>query len=601
MQYPTTENPEILKSLIQCAVQDVFDTTLPGFQDKLVCQLRLELKDAPVTGVKASEGLSSSTVTQFVDDNYDKKESVYEWTNRYVRGFQETDTWGFAPRVSAESQAHGLLPLSHQEVQRSAGDESSSTSSVHNRLKGVTKAVISAKRFARSAKVSPSPSQEDSVKGSTPVQAMQYTCEAESENSIHRESARPNLERADSDRSDQSQYSFHLLPTLAHNALQKLDFNGLLSRSTTSRFVKSNRFEAIMGIIVVFSVLCLGWESHSEARGYNLGAFRVLEVLFCIIFVCEITLRIYVFHWCFFTGHGCYFNMLDFGIVGLQLCQMVIERVLTESFGRQALRSIFSVLRILKLIRLVRIARILRQIRDLRTLIFSIIVSLRSLLWTLLLLALLIYVFSVVITQLVTQTIKNKTVYVVPDNKASLLKYYGGMDKSMFSLFEALFGGQDWDVLVRPLMEDVHWTLSLVFVFYIAFSSLAMLNVVTGVFVDNVLECARKDKETFLINNVRELFSQLEGGVHGVMTWEVFESKLETEEMKAAFKAINVDLSEARGLFSLLDLDNSKEVNAQEFLAGCLRLRGPAKALDLAVLIREVKHLRERWLHSRHP
>jgi len=72
MQYPTTENPEILKSLIQCAVQDVFDTTLPGFQDKLVCQLRLELKDAPVTGVKASEGLSSSTVTQFVDDNYDK-------------------------------------------------------------------------------------------------------------------------------------------------------------------------------------------------------------------------------------------------------------------------------------------------------------------------------------------------------------------------------------------------------------------------------------------------------------------------------------------------------------------------------------------------
>merc|ERR1711920_1086137 len=40
-----------------------------------------------------------------------------------------------------------------------------------------------------------------------------------------------------------------------------------------------------------------------------------------------------------------------------------------------------------------------------------------------------------------------------------------------------------------------------------------------------------------------------------------------------------------------LDLDGSGAIDAEEFLSGCLRLRGPAKALDLALLMREVKQL----------
>merc|ERR1719503_323985 len=99
------------------------------------------------------------------------------------------------------------------------------------------------------------------------------------------------------------------------------------------------------------------------------------------------------------------------------------------------------------------------------------------------------------------------------------------------------------------------------------------MNVVTGVFVESVVENARKEKDLILINNVRELF----------------QSQLDKPQMQEAFKAINVDCSEARGLFRLLDLDGSGGVNAEEFLSGCLRLRGPAKALDMALLIREVR------------
>merc|ERR1712183_1207456 len=79
--------------------------------------------------------------------------------------------------------------------------------------------------------------------------------------------------------------------------------------------------------------------------------------------------------------------------------------------------------------------------------------------------------------------------------------------------------------------------------------------------------------------------------------WHMFEGLLDTSQMKEAFKAINVDPSEAKGLFKLLDMNNSGVVDAEEFLCGCMKLRGPAKALDLAILSREVRGM-ERTLRK---
>jgi len=56
-------------------------------------------------------------------------------------------------------------------------------------------------------------------------------------------------------------------------------------------------------------------------------------------------------------------------------------------------------------------------------------------------------------------------------------------------------------------------------------------------------------------------------------------------------------------LFNLLDKDNSGTLTLDEFLGGCMRLKGPAKNLDVNVLIDEnrrlsniVKELRESTL-----
>merc|ERR1711988_321959 len=78
-------------------------------------------------------------------------------------------------------------------------------------------------------------------------------------------------------------------------------------------------------------------------------------------------------------------------------------------------------------------------------------------------------------------------------------------------------------------------------------------------------------------------------------TWDNFVGQLDTPEMRAYFKAIDLDPSEARGLFRLLDMDDSGTINAEEFLNGCLRLRGPAKALDLALVMREMRRMHSQF------
>jgi len=178
-----------------------------------------------------------------------------------------------------------------------------------------------------------------------------------------------------------------------------------------------------------------------------------------------------------------------------------------------------------------------------------------------------------------------------------LLRYYGSLWGSVQTLFQSVTGGIDWNEVLTPLTQSISPFLAPVFMLYIAFAVLAMLNIVTGVFVESALISAKADKDICMVSNMRELFTRCDCGLKGKMDWEQFETQLDEPQMQEYFRAIDVDPSEARGVFQLLDIDDSGFITAEEFLSGSIRLRGSAKALDLALLIYNFKVLSQ-WIQD---
>merc|ERR1712178_489082 len=122
-----------------------------------------------------------------------------------------------------------------------------------------------------------------------------------------------------------------------------------------------------------------------------------------------------------------------------------------------------------------------------------------------------------------------------------------------------------------------------------------MLNVVTGVFVDKAMACANHKEDDKLIGYLRTIFIKAEDSGDGEIAWEEFERNLHSDELKEYFKIIDVDISEAKNVFRLIDADGSGSVDPLEFVSGCLRLRGSAKAVELSLLMRETKKM-NMWL-----
>lgn len=370
--------------------------------------------------------------------------------------------------------------------------------------------------------------------------------------------------------------------------------------SCCAAIVTHSYFDIVISTFIILNGLSIGVQTNYMATELVMEvplALRGIEVFFCCIFTLELVIRIGAFGAYFAKGPEKWWNFFDTAVVTLQIVEEIVNlytalqetspdedsSTLSQNF------SFMRILRVLRLIRIVRLVRVLRLISELRTIVTSIASSLRHLLWTVLLLVLMIYTIATYLTQLVADTrLANPAT-----DDSDLIQWWGSVGRSCLTLFEAISGGCDWDSNVVPLMQ-INVLLGPCFCWYIAFAILALMNVVTGVFVENAIDSANKDKEKYLVQTAQELFARADPNGTGVITWAEFQRQLQCPELQGYFQGLGVDPKSAKGLFRILDLDNSGEIDSQELLTGTLRLRGAAKAIDLAALIYENRRMARR-------
>ena len=79
------------------------------------------------------------------------------------------------------------------------------------------------------------------------------------------------------------------------------------------------------------------------------------------------------------------------------------------------------------------------------------------------------------------------------------------------------------------------------------------------------------------MHELEQVFKECDKDDSAHMDQEELEDLLNDQRVKAYFKTIGLHVTEARGLFRLLDLDNSNKAIKSEFIMGCARLKGEAK------------------------
>lgn len=281
--------------------------------------------------------------------------------------------------------------------------------------------------------------------------------------------------------------------------------------------------------------------------------------------------------------------MFDVAIYCCQLVEVVIALYEGLASSSQNLGSV-GLVRTLRVLRVLRIARALRFLEELRTIVFSIMGSLQQTFWTLVLFFIIIYVVGIFLTM----AMLNQRMHdgITEDHYDMLHLRFGSLSRSGLTLLASLIGGIDWDEVAQPLLREISPTMGALFVLYIAFMVLAVMNVVTGVFVQSVRERASKERDRNAVFRIRQIFQRLDEDGTGMLSWETLSESFKDEAVLNTFSTLGVEREDLRVLFKLLDFDFSGVINAEEFFQGCLRLRGPAKALDVVLILQEMRGIR---------
>merc|ERR1712226_5263 len=88
------------------------------------------------------------------------------------------------------------------------------------------------------------------------------------------------------------------------------------------------------------------------------------------------------------------------------------------------------------------------------------------------------------------------------------------------------------------------------------------------------------------------------GDNSGYITKEEFMSLIDEPKVQAYFATLDLNAEDAISLFRMLDEGSEEDegIDVEDFVNGCLRLKGPAKSYDCARLMSEVKAV-SRELH----
>jgi len=391
--------------------------------------------------------------------------------------------------------------------------------------------------------------------------------------------------------------------------IQEPPRSGMLSRIITAGW-----FEALCCSAIIANSLMLGFVADNELKQLGerpLEYSEELELVFLCIYVVELLMKLSVHKAYFFCNRDMSWNIFDVTLVMLGVFDILMDKFSTSTaaFNPTFLRMV----RFAKLIKIVRTVRVLRFFTQLRILCLATLGSLSSLGWCLLGLTLILYIFGLIfVNGVTTYLISNKnnldTPFIV-DLKAN----FGSLFDTMTSLYKSTTGGEDWGKFY-DLLSPLGSMYALLFLLFVSFFMFAVMNIICGLYVQNVFQKAEPDDVTVLLQkvkanhekmeSVKQMAANMDEDGDGNISLQEFENFAQTPQMNHLLGTLGIEVEEAELLLKMMIASNGLQdsVDFDAFVDGLLRMKGCPSAADVHVLSFQLqlmqKHQRDYFLQT---
>eukprot|EP00927_Polykrikos_kofoidii_P029222 TRINITY_DN252_c0_g2_i8.p1 TRINITY_DN252_c0_g2~~TRINITY_DN252_c0_g2_i8.p1 ORF type:complete len:622 (-),score=109.48 TRINITY_DN252_c0_g2_i8:88-1953(-) len=321
---------------------------------------------------------------------------------------------------------------------------------------------------------------------------------------------------------------------------------------------------------------------------------RAMELCVSIFFLVELVLRMVAEGSEFFTGEEKSWNIFDSVLVALSVVWIALD--VLSSTGKISYVQTFRLVRLLRTLRVLRLTQTFRMLR-LMTL------SVLKAFWIVGSAFVLLFLFITTVSILLMQGIIVLTDSGQNHEKLEELEHFKGFGNTCLCLFMAVTGGMDYWELAKPLF-NLNSGLGIGFMAYVALMSVGILNIITGIFVQVAAELAAQDRviltqsqmsqDATLMRSLMKLFPELDKDGSELITLEEFEACASDPHNAAYFTALGLDITKSKRFFNLIDQDGSGQLTVEEFVMGCMRLKGHSKVIDFETLASENLKLRQR-------
>lgn len=359
------------------------------------------------------------------------------------------------------------------------------------------------------------------------------------------------------------------------------------------RIVESPIFEAVLSVVIFVNAITIGIEADMSIQNdeEEMTWSLIVEVLFLVIYILELIIRLVANKWRCFRDPWFIF---DFVLVTVSLLGQVIGAV--ASFP--AVIQQVLILRALRLLRVIRALRMIKQMRGVWRLVSGLLTSCNTMMSTLALLSLVLYIFAVLGIEMIAKddTLQADVVTsrIIQENFSSLFVIM--MTLSQFVTMDSIAS------IYIPLIKKKP-ELSSYFIALVIIVSIALMNLVTAVLVEGALGHVRQEKEedVKLSNSkFREMIPQLQSLFESLDTdksGELQRTEIEAaeREKRAEIPADILDKASVASmteLFEKLDVDKSGSLKSAEFIEGCMNiflLEIPVRDLMMMKMIRLVR------------